>query len=93
MVDLIGTYDYIAAHSSPARAIAYIGRLEKYCLGFELSSERGTRRDDIRPELRTVGFERRVTIAFHVDAKRVTIDRVFYGGREFERALTATPPS
>jgi toxin ParE1/3/4 len=47
-----------------------------------LAAERGTRRDDIRVGLRVVGFERRVTIAFHVDPKRVTIDRILYGGRE-----------
>jgi len=31
-----------------------------------------------------VGFERRVTIAFHVDPTTVTIDRILYGGREIE---------
>lgn len=85
--DLIGLYDYIAEDSNPARAIGYIGRIEKYCLGFELVSERGTQRDDIRPGLRIVGFERRVTIAFHVDATRVTIYRIFYGGRDLSRGL------
>jgi len=29
-------------------------------------------RDDLLPGLRIVGFERRVTLAFHVDADRVT---------------------
>jgi toxin ParE1/3/4 len=53
-----------------------------------LASHRGTRRDDIRPGLRVVGFERRVTIAFHVDDTTVTIDRILYGGREIEDALT-----
>ena len=62
--DLLGLYDCIAEHSGRARAIAYIGRIEKYCLGFELLGERGTRRDDIRSGLRIVGFERRVTNRF-----------------------------
>jgi toxin ParE1/3/4 len=44
-------------------------------------------RDDIRPGLRIVGFERRVTIAFSVDDGRVTILRVFYGGRDWENAF------
>jgi toxin ParE1/3/4 len=78
--DLLALYDYIAAQSGPARAIGYIARLEKYCLGFALLGERGTRRDDIRLGLRIVGFERRVTLAFPVEATRVTFDRVFYGG-------------
>lgn len=63
------------------------GRIERCCLGFELAGERGTRRDDIRPRLRIVGFERRVTIAFHVEASRVTIDRILYGGRDIARAF------
>ena len=85
--DLIELYNYIAAQSGPARAIGYVGRIEKYCLGFAHSGERGTKRDDLRPSLRVVGFERRVTIAFHVDAATVTIDRILYGGRDIRRAI------
>ncbi|MBI3702845.1 MAG: type II toxin-antitoxin system RelE/ParE family toxin [Rhizobiales bacterium] len=92
-VDLIGLYDFIAERSGAGRAIGYIGRIEKYCLGFERFTERGTQRDDIRPGLRVVGFERRVTIAFHVETGRVVIDRILYGGRDVERAVTANPPS
>jgi toxin ParE1/3/4 len=49
--------------------------------------ERGTRRDDILPGLRTIGFERRVTIAFRVLKARVEIVTIAYGGRDFEREL------
>lgn len=66
---------------APQIAISYIDRIEAYCLGFELASERGHRRDDISPDLRIVGFERRVAIAFAVDDDRVTILRLFYGGQ------------
>jgi toxin ParE1/3/4 len=65
----------------------YIERIESYCLGFDLGAERGTRRDDLRPGLRIVGFERRVTIAFHVDPRTATIDRIFYAGRDVEGVL------
>lgn len=85
--DLLSLYDYIAADSGPARAIAYIGRIEGYCARFDLAAQRGTRRDDIRPGLRLVGFERRVTIAFHVGPTKVTIDRILYGGRQVEDAF------
>jgi hypothetical protein len=34
--------------------------------------------------LRTVGFERRVTIAFVVTADTVLIEGIFYGGQDFE---------
>jgi toxin ParE1/3/4 len=52
-----------------------------------VAGERGTRRDDLQPGLRIVGFERRVTIAFHVEPGTVTIDRVLYGGRDVDGIL------
>ena len=86
--DLINLYDYIAERSGPMRAIGYIDRIEAYCAGFEASPERGTRRDDLRPGLRIVGFEHRVTIAFHTTPGTVIIDRILYGGRDVQRALS-----
>jgi toxin ParE1/3/4 len=49
--------------------------------------QRGTRRDDLSPGLRTVGFERRATIAFRVLPTRVEFITIAYGGRDFERDL------
>jgi toxin ParE1/3/4 len=86
--DLINLYEYVAARSGPLRAMGYIDRIEVYCAGFEFSAERGTRRDDLRPGLRIVGFERRVTIAFHGTPSTVIIDRILYGGRDLQRALS-----
>jgi len=85
--DLETLYDHIASDSGPLRAIGYIERIESFCRGFELAGQRGHARDDIRSGLGVVGFERRVTIGFHVDAKTVTIDRILYGGRDIGRAL------
>jgi len=85
--DLTSLYDYIAERSGAARAIGYINRIESYCRGFDLAAQRGHPRDDIRPGFRLVGFERRVAIAFHVEPKTVTIDRIFYGGRNVEDAF------
>ena len=66
------------------RALAYVERLENYCLGFSNFPERGTARDDLLPGLRIAGFERRVTVAFHLSKGLVTFDRILYGGRNFE---------
>ena len=82
--DLLQLYLYIAERAEDARALAYIERLERYCQGFADFPERGTSRDDLFPGLRVVGFERRVSIAFHVTADTVTFDRILYGGRELE---------
>lgn len=50
--------------------------------------ERGTRRDDIAPGFRTMGFERRVTIAFRVLDQIVEIVAIAYAGRDFESELS-----
>lgn len=84
--DLIDLYDWVASAASPDTAMAYIERIEQFISGFELGPERGTRRDNIRPGLRTVGFERRLTVAF-VISEQVTVLRIFYGGRDWESAL------
>jgi toxin ParE1/3/4 len=89
--DLNGLYDHITDQSGAARANGYMRRIERYCRGFEFASARGTRRDDIRPGLRVVGFERRITIAFHVEPDRVIVDRLFYGGRDLARGLASRP--
>ncbi len=64
-----------------------IDRIEQACQTLETSPKRGTRRDDIRPGIRTLGFERRATIVFPVKKTEVVIVRIFYGGQDFERAL------
>ena len=81
-LDLLDLYDMVAEGSSSERAVAYVERIQAACLRLAAFPERGTRRDDIRPGLRVIGFERRVAIAFHVGAGRVTIDRILYGGRD-----------
>ena len=87
--DLVRLYRYIAAESGPAVAGGYLERLAQTCLSLEMFPERGTRRDHILPGLRTMGFERRATIAFRVleGAREVHILRIFYGGQEYESAL------
>lgn len=85
--DLLSLYDYIVNQSGEARAIAYVAQIETYCRGFATFPARGTRRDEIRDGLRTVGFKRRATIAFHVEADRVVFDRILYGGRDVESAF------
>jgi toxin ParE1/3/4 len=85
--DLFGLYDYIAEDAGRAVAGAYIDRIEAVCMALETMPKRGTRRDDIRPGLRTMGFERRATIVFQVIKTEVIIIRIFYGGQDYERRL------
>lgn len=80
-------YDYIAAQSSADIAYDYVEGIRETCMNLATFPERGTKRDDIMPGLRTIGFKRRVTIAFRVLKTRVEIVSIAYGGRNFEREL------
>ena len=66
------------ARRVPARALATI---ETWCEGLADEPERGTRRDDLFPGLRILGFEGRAAIAFHIGLDTVTIDRIVLSGR------------
>lgn len=85
--DLFGLYRHIAEEVGEVAAGAYIDRIEAACRALESFPERGTRRDDIRPGIRTMGFEHRATIVFQVKRSDVVIVRMFYGGQDYERAL------
>ena len=85
--DLFALYDYIAGKSGRAVAGAYIDRIESACLALETFPKRGARQDDIRPGLRTMGFERRAMIVFQVLKTEVVIVRILFGGRDYARAL------
>lgn len=85
--DILQIYDWIAAAAGANAAFAYVSRIERKCQSLDLASNRGQARDDIRPGLRIIGFERRATIAFIVASDRVTIVRIFAGGQDWECEL------
>jgi toxin ParE1/3/4 len=85
--DLDRLFERIADRSGLAIALGYTERIRRYCMGLQPFPARGTKRDDLRVGLRTVGFERRVTIAFTIQGHQVVILRVLYGGRSLERAF------
>ena len=82
-------YAYIADNSSEARAEKFVGGLVGDCLALSTFPERGTKRDDIRPNLRITSYARRVAIALSVDVSNaiVAIHGVFYGGQDYEHLL------
>ncbi|MGB3899125.1 MAG: type II toxin-antitoxin system RelE/ParE family toxin [Mesorhizobium sp.] len=82
--DLLQIYDWIEKSSSSSTALSFIERIEAYCLAFDLASERGVLRDDIRPSLRVVGFRRTLTLAFSIDDDTVTFLRIFYAGKNWQ---------
>lgn len=82
-------HDYITEASSPNDATQYTDAIISYCEGLSVFPQRGSSRDDIRPGLRTVGYKKRVIIAFTVLNGTVAILGIFYGGRDYESILTA----
>ena len=83
-------YDYIAEAGSPENAARYTEAIIAYCEGLTDFPSRGTARDDIRPGLRTIGYRKRVIIAFAVFDDIVAVLGVFYGGRDYEAMLAET---
>ena len=88
--DLLALYDYIAGEATPAIAAGFTGAIVDFCEGFSTFPHRGTRRDELRPGLRTIGFRHQVTIAFAVEGDTVSIIGIYYGGRDFEAMFRGT---
>ncbi|MBI3514009.1 MAG: type II toxin-antitoxin system RelE/ParE family toxin [Proteobacteria bacterium] len=84
---LVSIHRYIAGAAGPAAAFAFTTAIVDDCESFTTFPRRGTRRDDLRRGLRTIGFRRRVTIAFDVVGETVSILGIFYGGQDVEGAL------
>jgi toxin ParE1/3/4 len=83
--DLKAIYDYISQQASRKTAGEYIARIETVCMALKDFPERGSLRDDLLPDIRIIGFERRTAIAFIVHSDTVRILRIFYGGHNFPR--------
>ena len=82
-------YAVIERASGSVRAEKFTGEIVDFCMGLSLFPERGTRRDDLRPGLRVLGWRRCVSIALTVEPDKVVILGVFYGGQDWEGAFEA----
>ncbi|GAA3778333.1 hypothetical protein GCM10022240_31770 [Microbacterium kribbense] len=79
---------WIAQESGfPSHAADFVFAILDFCDGLADSPFLGRSRDDLRPGLRTIGFRRRVVVAFAVDADSVQVLGVYCGGRDYERLL------
>lgn len=78
---------HIAGAVSPTVAARYVDSIVDYCESLQTFPHRGTRRDDLRPGLRTIGYRRRVTILFEVAGETVNIIGIHYGGQDYGSAL------
>lgn len=84
LLDLEELFVWLADETGVVTASRYTERLQAFLGRLDIFPERGTLRDDILPGLRLIGFERRVTVGFHVSHQEVVIARILYGGRDLE---------
>lgn len=85
--NLIEIHRYIAQAASPEIATNYTDAIVAYCATFSMFPERGTRRDDLMPGLRVTNYRGRTVIAFAIVENTVSILGIFWGGRDYSRAL------
>ncbi|MBW4505801.1 MAG: type II toxin-antitoxin system RelE/ParE family toxin [Scytonematopsis contorta HA4267-MV1] len=85
-------YAYIAENGGEERAESYINGIITFCQGLSTFPERGTKRDDLRPGLRVIGYAKRATIAFSVTTDRVIIHGIFYGGQDYDSLIQESEP-
>jgi toxin ParE1/3/4 len=83
-------YGYIAMKASQETAARYTDAIVSYCEGLGDFPHRGRSRGDIRPGLRVTNYKGRTVIAFGVDDEAfcVSILGVYYGGQDYEAALS-----
>jgi antitoxin ParD1/3/4 len=67
---------------------AFSESIVAFCESLANFSHRGIARDDLRPGLRTIGYRKRVVIAYAVLNETVAIIGIFSGGRDHERLIT-----
>lgn len=85
-----GVVDFIADAGSPDYAAGFTESIVAFCEGLADFPHRGLAREDLRPGLRTIGYRKRVVIAYAVLDETVAIIGIFYGGRDHERILRST---
>ena len=88
MLQLEELHEYVAEAGSPRNAARYTDAIVGFCEKLGTFPQRGASRDDIRPGLRTIGYGKRVIIAFAILDDTVAILGIFYGGRDYEAILT-----
>jgi toxin ParE1/3/4 len=91
--DLANIFDVVLQASQDQNiAEGFIRRIIARCRRIGDAPHGGRARHDLEPGLRTAPFERSAVIAYRVEADRVTITNVFYGGRDFEALYQSARP-
>lgn len=85
--DLIALQRWVSAEANIPTADGYLARIEERIAALADFPNRGSPRDDLIAGLRTLTFERRLLIAYSVDGKIVTVQRVINALRDLAPKL------
>jgi toxin ParE1/3/4 len=87
--DLAELATYILERSSEQRAISYIRKLVRECRSLSTAPYRGSRRSDIRPNMRVIGYKKAVLMVFRIEevSSVVVILGFAYRGRSIDQIL------
>ena len=87
LTDLAKIGRWIAEAGAPVTARRYVQRIRARLARLGDSPGAGRPFEGDGSELRVVGFERRIMIAYRVEKTRIIVTQVFYGGQNWERVL------
>jgi len=85
--DLIALHGWIMEAADRAIADAYVDRIEQKIVSLAEFPLRGTPRSDLGAGVRTLMFERKLLIAYHLENTEVIALRVISGQRELSPLL------
>ena len=85
--DLIALHQWVSAEADIPTADGYLARIEERMAALSNFPHRGSPRDDLIAGLRTLTFERRLLIAYNVEGKVVTVQRVINAVRDLGLVL------
>jgi toxin ParE1/3/4 len=80
--DLAGIWNWVASEADVDTADAYSARIRGLFTKLVDFPRRGTPRDDLRPGVRSLIFERTIVIFYGIEGRTVTILRVVHGARD-----------
>lgn len=84
--DLVAIYSFVA-EKNPASAIALIHQIRAQCATLETMAERAPLRERLGSGIRIFVIDRKVTVAYRIEDKRIEIMRVFYAGQNIPERL------
>lgn len=87
--DLFSIASFITENADRETADGFIGRLTGACRRLADFPRRGTPHPQFGADVRSIPFERRATIFYLVEAKRVTIIHIAHAGRDPDRLFNS----